>query len=599
MKQFYGFLSNGQTSALVSPQGSIDWLPFPRFDSSAVFCQILDEKIGGYCRLSPESHFHAHQSYIPDTNILETRMRAPEGSAVIIDYLAIGRSELRRLVQSELPLVLECVPRFSYGQTMASYERTQLGALYRDPQGTEALLLFLRGPAPSRIDRDRWYLPPGEHEIVIRHTPDYPKERLELQVLDDDPQHMLQDTVRYWRSLPRSGYQGSFQPAYERSLLTMRGLTHRTNGAVLAAASTSLPEEVGGTRNWDYRFVWVRDASYAAEAFLQSGDHVAARRLIEFLCNAVDLAGKPFGWPFMRIDGSVSLGERDLLWLSGYRGSSPVRVGNAASAQLQLDVEGDFLFALWRYVAETGDLEFARAYHWAIEHIANWTLSNWQRPDASLWEFRGENRHYTHSQLLCWTALKAAADIELRLGREEESHRWQSGADVIAEHIRTACYSQELGRFKQSADTDTVDAALLCLPLYGFVDPDDPAWLGTLAAIESELVQDGLVFRYRQDNMGETRHPFALGSAWLARAYVLAGRLHEAHDILERMVGVATPLLLWGEHIDPAAGEQRGNFPQLFPHAGFVSAATELHWREQGRDLPRLWAKSSGQTSNL
>lgn len=598
VKQFYGFLSNGQTSALVSAEGSIDWLPFPRFDSPTVFCHILDDKVGGYCRLYPESHYHAHQAYIPETNILETRLRTPEGIAVIIDYLAIGRSELRRLVQSELPLVLECLPRFAYGQTMATYERTPQGALYRDPQGQEALLLFLRGPAPSRIDRDRWFLPPGEHEIVLRHTPDYPKERDELQQLDDDPQHMLQETVRYWRSVPKARYDGPFKAAYERSLLTMRGLTYRTNGAVLAAASTSLPEELGGARNWDYRFVWVRDAAYAAEAFVQAGDRVAARRLLEFLCNAVDLAGKPFGWPFLRIDGSVSLGERDLLWLSGHRGSNPVRVGNAASAQLQLDVEGDFLWAIWRYLQDSGDLEFARSYYWAIEHITNWTLANWQRADASLWEFRSEDRRYTHSQLLCWAALRAGALIAHRLAQHEAAERWRQGADEIARRIEERCYSPELGRYKQAEDSDLLDAALLCLPLYGFVAPDNPRWLQTLEAIERELVEDGLVYRYRRDNMGPARHPFALGSAWLARAYLVAGRRDEARRTLSQMISAATPLLLWGEHVDPSSGEQRGNFPQLFPHAGFVSAATELQRLEGGMPPVALWPNTE-QTSNL
>ncbi|MDA8344362.1 MAG: glycoside hydrolase family 15 protein [Thermaerobacter sp.] len=585
MKQFYGFISNGQTAALISPHGSIDWLPLPHFDSDAVFSRMLDAEVGGHFSLRPETAFRADQSYVPGTNVLETRLRTPSGTATITDYLVIGRAELRRLVRSEVPLIVECRPRFRYGQSLAAQEARPDGAVYRDPQDTGAVLLFLRGARAGLIDRERWLLPPGDHELVLRHTPDLEKEQQELLELGDDPEDTLRDAVHFWRSAPLPSVPGPLGAAFERSVLTMRGLTSRASGAVLAAPSTSLPEQVGGSRNWDYRFVWVRDASYAAEAFLLVGDVSATRRLIEFLLGAVQMTGKPFLSPFMRIDGTFSLGERELRWLSGHRGSRPVRVGNAASAQLQLDVEGDLLWAIWRYVRESEDIDFVREKWWAIERLVAWSSANWHRPDASLWEFRGAPQRYTHSLVLCWVAIQTGSRLAHLVGREDAARRWAAEADQVAAEVFSQCYDEELGRFVQGVDLPDVDAALLCMPLYGFIDPGDPRWLRTLQDIEEHLVEDGLVYRYRVDEMGRARHPFTLGSTWLARTYLRSGDIPRATAILERLVASATPLLLWGEHVDPQEGEQRGNFPQLFPHAGFAAAVAELR---SGAAMPRL-----------
>ncbi len=585
MKHFYGFISNGQTAALVSPQGSIDWLPLPHFDSDAVFSRILDGELGGHFALRPETAFRSDQSYLPGTNVLETRLRTPGGTATITDYLVIGRAALRRFVRSEVPLIVECRPRFRYGQSLASQEARADGAVYRDPQSKEAILLFLRGARAALIDREHWLVPPGEYELVLRHTLDLEKERQELQELDDDPAETLRDALHFWRSAPLPTVPGPLGAAFERSVLTMRGLTSRASGAVLAAPSTSLPEQVGGSRNWDYRFVWVRDASYAAEAFLLVGDIAATRRLIEFLLGAVQMAGKPFLSPFLRIDGTFSLGERELPWLSGHRGSRPVRVGNAASAQLQLDVEGDLLWAIWRYVRDSGDANFVREKWWAIERLVTWSCENWRRPDSSLWEFRGTPQRYTHSLVLCWVAIRTGMRLGHLVGREDAARRWELVAEEVAAEIHAQCYDPQLGRFVQGIGLPDVDAALLCLPLYGFVEPQDPRWTRTLEAIERELVEDGLVYRYRQDEMGAARHPFTLGSTWLARTYLRSGDIPRATRTLERLVASATPLLLFGEHVDPQEGEQRGNFPQLFPHAGFAAAVAEL---VLGETLPGL-----------
>ncbi len=576
MKQFYGLLSNGQTAALVAPDASIDWLAVPNFDSEAVFCRLLDPLAGGFMSLRPESHFRSDQAYLPGSVVLETRLRTPSGVATIDDYLVIGRMELRRFVRSEVPLVLECQPRFGYGQSLGALRQVQDGLLWRNPHGEDALLLALHGPRPRRIGREQWLLPPGEHEVALLYTPDFTKEQDEFVSPEGDPAEHLEDALRYWRQAPMPQGVPELQGHFERSVLTMRALTVRTTGAVLAAPTTSLPEQIGGERNWDYRFVWVRDSAYAAEAFLLCGDVLAARRLIEFLLSAVQMTGKPFVSPFMRGDGSFSLGERELGWLSGHRQSLPVRVGNAASAQLQLDIEGDLLWALWRYVQETGDWNLPRGYWWAIERMADWTALHWQDPDASLWEFRDVPRHYTHSLVLCWVALSSAASLASALGRDGKARNWREEAQSVRRFVMQECYRPDLQSFTQGVGISEVDAALLCLPLYGFVTSGVSAWQGTLRRIEEELVQDGLVYRYRHDGMGPARHPFTLGSTWLARAYLRSGRFSDALATLEQLEQVATPLGLWGEHVDPELGEQRGNFPQLFPHAGFVAAVSEL-----------------------
>jgi len=266
-----------------------------------------------------------------------------------------------------------------------------------------------------------------------------------------------------------------------------------------------------------------------------------------------------------------------------------VRVGNAASAQLQLDVEGDLLWAIWRYVQETEDAELPRGCWWAIERMANWTAACWRHPDASLWEFREAPRRYTHSLVMCWVALQAATRLALVAGHREQAARWHRAACNVQDDLWTHCFQPDLGIFTQGVGLRGVDAALLCLPLYGFLSADDPRWQATLQRIEADLVRDGLVHRYARDFMGVARHPFTLGSSWLARAYLRGAQEDRALEVLERLVSAATPLLLWGEHVDPGTGEQRGNFPQLFPHAGFIAAASELAQLRCGDGLRDPW----------
>jgi GH15 family glucan-1,4-alpha-glucosidase len=576
--KYYGFLSNSYTAALVSPEGSVDWLPFPRFDSPAVFAKLLGAARNGYFAIRPEQPSTAQQRYIDDTNILKTTFVTDDGgTASVIDYLAIGSQELRRVVTADVPLEMVVRPVFQNGLIAAGMAVTERGALYTNPLSGEALQLVIQGTEPPQYlpATETWRLPPGRYDLRLIYHPD-----LALQELDADPNadgpRALRRNIRYWQRLCRVPYRGPFAQELRRSLLVLHGLTYRTNGAVVAAPTTSLPEVVGGTRQWDYRFAWVRDGCYAAEALLAAGEVVAPRRMLEFFLTSVDLQGKPFKAPFFRVDGTLIRGERELTWLKGFRGSRPVREGNAATAQQQLDIEGDLIWALWRYFVDTSDDQFIRSYASTLESILDWVARHWQTPDASLWEFRGQDAHYTHSKLMCWVALHYGARLLRAIGRRQSAERYRAIAEQIRTAIDTDGYDAQRNTYTQAFGGTAVDAALLTLPLYGYVAVDDPRFRGTLAAIEEDLVEGPWVYRYRNDMLGEAAHPFLLASYWLARVYVRLGRVDEAEGILTAVFQHATDLGLLGEHLDVETCEPRGNFPQGFSHLGAVLAILEM-----------------------
>lgn len=586
--RFYGFLSNRYTSALISPEGSVDWLVFPRFDGDAVFCRLLDPIHGGFIGIRPTHQFTAAQRYRTDSLILETTLDSDHGRAVLHDFLAIGRSELWRRVSTEVPLVLTCRPTFGFGYASAAYQITDNGAVFTHPHGPDGLVLIIQGPHKKLVQRDQWQIGPGEVDVVIRYSPNFAQERELLLAPCEDGDYVEQVTDHYWRQglIP---YHGPWADMFRRSLLTVRGLTYRTNGALLAAATTSLPEAVGESRQWDYRYVWVRDGAYAAEALLLAGDPVAGRQFLEFMFNTVSLVGKPFESVFYRVDGTMIHGESELLWLSGYKNSRPVRVGNAASGQLQLDIEGDLLWTLYIYWKVTHDRTFIRDYWWAIEALVDWVARNWDQPDASLWEFRGDSDRYAHSQAMCWVALVVGATLAREaLGRDGAADRWSRMSDVVRSAMWVRSESTAVAMFTQGEHHPEMDAALLTFPLYGFVAANHPRFLETLKAIERDLVHDDVVHRYKSDNMGSVHWPFTLAGFWLARVYLRLGDLARADAVIARQIDLTTDLGLFAEHVDPDTGEPHGNFPQLFPHAALITTLVERQWFVDGRTLPAL-----------
>ncbi|AUW94846.1 MAG: glycoside hydrolase family 15 protein [Sulfobacillus thermotolerans] len=579
---FYGFLSNSYTSALVSPDGVIEWLPFPRFDSDAIFCRMLDKTRGGFFSIQPRDDFESEQVYGENTNIVVTTFHTEQGQAQLRDFLPIGRAALWRVVDADIPLTLICRPTFSFGAAGSAYEIVDDGAIFRHPAGPEVVVLTIQGPMKKLARRDHWEIGPGQVVVVLRYGQDYERDRIWLQEPLAHAPNVEDATRKFWQRslLP---YDGPHPEAFNRSMLVIRGLTYRTNGALLAAATTSLPEAVGAGRQWDYRFVWVRDASYAAEALLLAGDPVACRRFIEFMLNTVDLVGKPLAAPFYRVDGTRSQGERELLWLAGYKNSRPVRVGNAASDQIQMDIEGDLLWVVLLYWRQTHDQTFIKEYWWAILTLVSWVAEYWKTPDASLWEFRDEDDLYTHSQLMCWVALKVGETLAKEAMQDLVTAKtWGQVADRVANSLWQDVKESGLPYFTQGKHHRHVDAALLTMPLYGFVGVDDPVFARTLEHIEATLLHQDFVYRYREDNMGPVLYPFTLAGFWLARVYLRKGNLERADALIAAQLRGVTDMGLFAEHIDPVTLEPHGNFPQLFPHAAVITALMERKQATRG-----------------
>lgn len=608
--RFYGFVSNGTTGALVGPDASVDFLPFPRFDSPTVFTRLLGGEGEGLYRISAAAKEapKASQRYVEGTNVLETTLITAEGRAVIQDFLCVGRPELRRLVDTDVPLVVELRPLFGYGLVAAAPRAVGTGAVFTNPLGGEALAFAIgfasdEGEAGDLASQDGfeaaptvglWRLPPGRYDLILRYIADDRREGEETLTalaedaeaaatnLEDDevPTLALERHVRFWRGLPRAKYDGPYAEAVSRAMLVLHGLTYRNSGAIIAAPTTSLPETVGEARQWDYRFAWIRDGSYAAEALLAAGDVVGARRFAEFLLHCVDLQGKPFRAPFFHVDGTLIRGERDLGWLPGYLGSRPCREGNAATGQLQLDVEGDFVWLVHRYWRSTGDARFVAANWGQLQVIVDWVAANWKLDDASLWEFRGEDAAYTHSKLMCWVALTCGAELAEAADHPHEQTRWLREAGQVRAAIEGQAYNERAGHYGQAFGTDRLDAALLLMPLYGFCDARDERFTRTLAEIEKHLVRGAFVYRYEGDMMGKAAHPFLLATSWMSRIYARLGDTGRARFFLDGLCDMATDLGLLGEHVDMDSKEPRGNFPQAFSHLGLLMAALDLEAAE-------------------
>jgi alpha,alpha-trehalase len=604
--RFYAFLSNGTTAALVSPSASIDFLPLPRFDSPTVFTRLLGGETQGMydVHLEEEPTADVQQTYIDRTNVLRSEIRGKNGIVRVHDYLCVGRPELRRLVEATAPIIVRIRPVFGYGLVSAAPQGVADGAVYTNPMGREALAfaicavkgkdrtepLVQRPGFGANLAEGIWRLPAGRYDLMLRYIADDNRESTETmasmaveamavaQGLADEeaPNLSLERHVRFWRGLPQAHYDGPYKDAVGRAMLVLHGLTYRTNGAIIAAPTTSLPETVGESRQWDYRFAWIRDGSYAAEALLRAGDVVAARRFIEFLLNCVDLQGKPFRAPFFHVDGTLILGERDLPWLPGFRGSRPCREGNGATSQIQLDVEGDFLWLVYRYWRHTGDDTFLTAYWGHLQVLVDWVCVNWRLDDASLWEFRGEDGQYTHSKLMCWVALHYGSVLAEAAGMAHERGRWQEAADEVREEIEAKAFHPEDGHYGQAYERPRLDAALLLMPLYGYCEVTDERFQATLKAIERDLVKDTFVYRYGDDMLGKAAHPFVLATSWMSRIYCRLGDPKRARYFLDGLCAIATDLGLLGEHADMDSGEPRGNFPQGFSHLGVIMAALDL-----------------------
>jgi GH15 family glucan-1,4-alpha-glucosidase len=589
----YALIGDTHTAALVGRDGSVDWLCLPRFDAPACFAALLGDPDNGRWLIGPDEPYTCSRRYLGNTTVLESTYTTEGGQVRVVDLMPVGdqRADLvRRIVGIEGTVRMrhDWVVRLGYGKIKPWVTR-------HDVEGTEVVMaiagpdkLVLRGSRLPSADeghhRDTFEVSAGEQLTFA--TTWVPSHRDIPEFLEFDPRiDATIDHMEEWAS--HCGYAGPYREAVVRSLVTLRLMTHGGTGGIVAAPTTSLPEHFGGVRNWDYRFCWLRDASLTLEALLACGYSVEARLWRDWLLRAV--AGDPADLQIMyAVDGGRDLPERELDHLAGYEGSRPVRIGNGAVSQKQTDVLGVVMVALEMArelcIPETDD-------SWALQRALVEDLAgHWDEPDHGLWEIRGPMRHFTHSRVMVWVALDRAVRAVEQHDFDAPVEEWRKLRDVVREEILTRGYDEKRNTFTQHYDTTEVDAALLVLPLVGFIDGDDPRMLGTIETIEQDLMRDGLLLRYRTetgvDGLPGDEHPFLACSFWLVSAYAKAGRLEDAHVLMERLLRFQNDVGLLAEEYDPEAGRMAGNFPQAFSHLALVGAAVHLAEADPGESGP-------------
>jgi GH15 family glucan-1,4-alpha-glucosidase len=590
----YAVLGDTDTAALVGRDGSIDWLCLPRFDSPACFAALVGSPQNGRWHLGPAEPARTTRRYVGNSFVLETTHETATGVVRIIDFMPLndGRADLVRRIEGVSGTVRmhhEWVVRFSYGKVRPWVSRRADAPELGSGEMISAIagpdMLVLRGSRlPRAVDgrhADEFTVAAGERLTFSTtwfqsHHPVPPP----LDLSD-----RVEQTVAHWEEwVGRCDHSGPYRQAVVRSLLVLRVLTHGSTGGIVAAPTTSLPEQFGGPRNWDYRFCWLRDASLTLEALLRSGYHEETVLWRNWLLRAV--AGDPEDMQLMyAVDGSRELPERELKHLGGYAGSKPVRVGNAAVNQRQTDVLGEVMAAL--DLAREQGLEDSPE-SWALQRaLVNNLGKHWDEPDNGLWEIRGPTRHFTHSRVMIWVAFDRAIRAVERHGLVGPVERWRELRTKVRADVMDRGYNVERGCFTQHYDTTEVDSSLLVLASVGFVAGDDPRFLGTVRAVEQDLMCHGLLLRYRTasgvDGLPGDEHPFLACSFWLVTAYARCGRLEDGHALMRRLVALANDVGLLSEEYDPVNGRMVGNFPQAFSHLALIGAATALHDADRAR----------------
>ena len=579
----YGLIGDCETAALVSRDGSIDWLCLPRFDAAACFAALLGTPDNGRWQIAPaDPSPRITRQYRDGTLILETTFETERGAATIIDFMPLfdGTSDLVRLVVGQhgrLDFRTDLVIRFDCGISVPWVNQLD------DERGVQAVagpdMLVLRTPVPLRGDDLRTV---GEFSVAAGETVPFvlshgPSHRPRPNTMD--PQLALAQTETFWRDWSaRCPPVGPWSEAVKRSLLTLKALTYEPTGGIVAAPTTSLPEQISGPRNWDYRYCWLRDAAFTLLALMNLGYYDEARAWRDWLLRAV--AGSPAQVQILySINGSKQLPERELPWLPGYEGSRPVRIGNEAVGQRQLDVYGEVIHAMFE--ARLGGMPPLQRGADVLRVVLDYVETIWREPDEGIWEVRGGRRQFTHSKVMAWVAFDRAAIFAETAGDASASTRWRRVADEIRGEVCRSGFDPELGSFVQFYGSRQLDASLLQIPLVGFLQASDPRVRGTLAAIERRLLRDGgLVMRYdtedRVDGLPPGEGAFLACSFWLADNYILQRRFGDARVLFERLLALRNDLGLLAEEYDPRAGRMLGNFPQAFSHVGLINTAIRL-----------------------
>ena len=582
----YALISDCATAALVGRNGSIDWLCLPRFDSGACFAALLGEPQHGRWLIAPaDPNPRVERRYLDGSLILVTRFETPEGAVELVDFIAHdhGFSDVVRLIRGlrgHVKMCTEFILRFDYGAVVPWVERLSEGGIAAIG-GPERVIL--RTPALLRGEDLKTV---GEFEIgageTIPFVMSYGLSHLPLRA-PIDAEQALRRVETFWRRWSsRCCPAGPWTEAVRSSLVALKGLTYTTTGGIVAAATTSLPEQLGGNRNWDYRYCWLRDATFTLLALMHAGFYDEARGWRDWLFRAV--AGSPDQMQIMYgLGGERRLMEWEVLWLPGYEASRPVRVGNAAVNQVQLDVYGEILDALYlahQHGFPTTERGVAIGQA-TLGHLA----AIWREPDEGIWEVRGPPQHFTHSKVMAWVAFDRAIKILESSKAEGPIEAWRRLRDEIHEDVCRNGFDPELGSFVQAYGSKSLDASLLLVPLVGFLPPTDPRIVGTIHAIEKHLLVDGFVMRYHTgegvDGLPPGEGAFLACSFWLADNYVLQGRIAEARDLFERLLALRNDVGLLAEEYAPSLGRQLGNFPQAFSHVALINTAFNLT-RTQG-----------------
>ncbi|MBT2365858.1 glycoside hydrolase family 15 protein [Streptomyces sp. ISL-10] len=589
----HGLIGDLRTAALVTSEGVLDWFCAPRFDSPSMFAALLDHDRGGHFAITPQATgATTRQLYLADTAVLVTRFMTNEGVGEVVDFMPLGAAEapadrhrivrVMRATRGTIGFRLACRPRFDYGRAEHSLELEPGVARFGGPDSNA----FLHVAGPVHLERDGQdvradvVLHEGQRAAAILTVCESgaksPPPLTEPGVWQE-----FRSTYDYWhRWLRRSRYRGRWQQMVNRSAITLKLMTYAPTGAPVAAVTMGLPEQLGGERNWDYRYTWVRDASLSVKALLDLGLDEEADDFRRWLGVRVRAGRTATGEPLQimyRVDGDPHLAEEILGHLEGYRGSAPVRLGNGAADQLQMDIYGEVVFALSQ-AHDAAQLAGYDGWH-NLSALLDWLAGTWDRPDEGIWETRGGRKDFTYSRLMCWSAFDRGIRLAAELARPADVARWTAARNAIFHQVMDRGYSTRREAFVQHYGSEVLDASLLLMPDVGFLSPKDGRWLSTLDAMDRELVADSLVHRYdpaaSPDGLRGDEGTFSLCSFLYVNALARAGRLGQARYAFDKMLTYANHVGLFAEEIGPT-GEQLGNFPQAFTHLALITAAMAL-----------------------
>jgi GH15 family glucan-1,4-alpha-glucosidase len=588
----YALIGDCRGAGLVSRDGSLDWLCFPRFDSPSIFGALLDADAGGRWRIRPNGPFRAERRYLPDTNILETTFRTAAGAIALRDLMPVASEDEKRRTLSpdhqvlreveglagEVEVEVLYAPRPDYGRSRPRLEQRGALGVWCETNGAALALqsevpLALTSDGRAAVGRGR--VRAGQRVYVAcAYSREAPQVVAPLRAVAPG---LVERSARWWRSWTgRAAYHGPYREAVVRSALVLKLMAYAPSGAVVAAPTTSLPEHLGGTRNWDYRYCWLRDASFTLRALFELGYDEEAVAFLSWMLHATRLT-----WPELQVlydvFGEAKLPERELTHLEGYAGSRPVRIGNDAHGQLQLDVYGEVIDAVARFARRGG--RFDRDTVRLLEGLGRTVVRRWREPDEGIWEGRSGRFHHTHSKVLCWVALDRLVQMHEAGQLDIRVDAFRAARDAIRAEVERRGYNARLGSYTRVFDGEELDASLLTLPLYGFVDGRHPRMRSTCARIHQRLAHDGLVYRYEattDDGLPPGEGAFGICSFWAVECLARGGDLAGATAAFERLLACANDLGLFAEEVDPETGAALGNFPQAFTHVGLINAALTL-----------------------